>query len=94
MRVSRRDRVRFAGGSGFELAARIELPVGRPRGHALFAHCFTCSKDLKAARWISLALAERGIAVMRFDFTGIGESEGDFVDTFPGVEPYPCEVAP
>jgi len=77
----RRDRVRFRGGSGFELAARVELPVGRPRAHALFAHCFTCSKDLKAARWISLALAERGIAVMRFDFTGIGESEGDFVDT-------------
>jgi putative redox protein len=47
----------------------------------LFAHCFTCSKDLKAARWISLALAERGIAVMRFDFTGIGESEGDFENT-------------
>ena len=77
----RRDRVRFRGGSGFELAARVELPVGRPRAHALFAHCFTCSKDLKAARWISLALAERGIAVLRFDFTGIGESEGDFVDT-------------
>lgn len=77
----RRDRVRFRGGSGFELSARVELPVGRPRAHALFAHCFTCSKDLKAARWISLALAERGIAVLRFDFTGIGESEGDFVDT-------------
>jgi uncharacterized OsmC-like protein/alpha/beta superfamily hydrolase len=77
----RRDRVRFPGGSGFELAARVELPVGQPRAYALFAHCFTCSKDLKAARWISLALAERGIAVLRFDFTGIGESEGDFVDT-------------
>jgi len=81
MNKLRRDRVRFRGGSGFELAARVELPVGRPRAHALFAHCFTCSKDLKAARWISLALAERGIAVLRFDFTGIGESEGDFVDT-------------
>jgi putative redox protein len=77
----RRDRVKFRGGSGFELAARVELPVGRPRAHALFAHCFTCSKDLKAARRISMALAERGIAVMRFDFTGIGESEGDFVET-------------
>jgi uncharacterized OsmC-like protein/alpha/beta superfamily hydrolase len=81
MNKLRRDRVRFRGGSGFELAARVELPVGPPRAHALFAHCFTCSKDLKAARWISLALAERGIAVLRFDFTGIGESEGDFVDT-------------
>ena len=81
MSKSRRDRVRFRGGSGFELAARVELPVGQPRAYALFAHCFTCSKDLKAARWISLALAERGIAVLRFDFTGIGESEGDFVDT-------------
>lgn len=74
-------KLRFQGAFGDELAARVELPVGKPTACALFAHCFTCGKDLKAAVRISRALAERGIAVLRFDFTGLGESEGDFADT-------------
>jgi putative redox protein len=76
-----RERVRFPGARGQELVAQIDRPSGEPRAWALFAHCFTCSKDLKGARWVSRALAEQGIAVLRFDFTGIGESEGDFSET-------------
>ena len=79
------ERVRFPGAFGGELAARLDRPGGRsgeePTAYALFAHCFTCSKDLKAVGRISRALVERGIAVLRFDFTGLGESEGDFADT-------------
>jgi putative redox protein len=75
------DRITFHGASGEELAARIELPAGEPLAWALFAHCFTCSKDLRAAREITRTLAGRGFAVLRFDFTGLGESEGDFADT-------------
>src|SRR5207245_9827062 len=71
----------FPGASGATLAARLEAPAERPRAYALFAHCFTCSKDSKAATYISAALAERGIAVLRFDFTGLGGSEGDFAST-------------
>jgi uncharacterized OsmC-like protein/alpha/beta superfamily hydrolase len=77
----RRKRVRFRGSEGAELVGRLEQPEGPPRAYALFAHCFTCSKDLKAAGWISRALVDRGIGVLRFDFTGIGESAGDFADT-------------
>ena len=73
--------VRFPGADGQQLAARVEQPATGPRAVALFAHCFTCSKDLRSARWISQALVEQGIAVVRFDFTGLGESEGDFADT-------------
>jgi putative redox protein len=77
-----RKRLKFPGAFGDELVGRLELPdAGEPAAYALFAHCFTCSKDLKAAGWISRALVERGVAVFRFDFTGIGESEGDFADT-------------
>jgi putative redox protein len=72
------ERLRFRGAFGDELSARLEQPSGEVRGYALFAHCFTCSKDLRAAREISRALADRGFAVLRFDFTGLGESEGDF----------------
>lgn len=72
------ERLRFRGAFGDELSARLEQPRGEVRGHALFAHCFTCSKDLRAAREISRALADSGFAVLRFDFTGLGESEGDF----------------
>ena len=74
------EHLRFPGSGGQILAARLDspdIPLGAPVAYALFAHCFTCSKDLKAAGWISRALVERGIAVLRFDFTGIGESEGE-----------------
>ena len=71
----------FPGVSGENLAARLDLPAGVPRAYALFAHCFTCSKDVFAAARISTALAERGIAVLRFDFTGLGSSGGDFANT-------------
>jgi uncharacterized OsmC-like protein/alpha/beta superfamily hydrolase len=67
---------------GQRLAARLELPLDEaPEAWALFAHCFTCGKDIKAAYHISKALAARGIAVLRFDFTGLGESEGEFAAT-------------
>jgi len=70
--------IRFPTAQGHELAARLELPAGTPRAYALFAHCFTCSKDSKAAVYIAQALAARGIAVLRFDFTGLGTSGGEF----------------
>jgi putative redox protein len=73
--------VSFPGAFGTTLAARLDLPAGAPLAYALFAHCFTCSKESKAAATISQALAERGIAVLRFDFTGLGGSEGDFANT-------------
>ena len=79
--VQQTQSVGFPGASGATLAARLEVPAERPRAYALFAHCFTCSKDTKAATYISAALAERGIAVLRFDFTGLGGSEGDFANT-------------
>ena len=75
------ERVSFPGAFGHDLAARIDRPAGEARAWALFAHCFTCSKDLKAVRRINRSLNERGIAVLRFDFTGLGESGGDFADT-------------
>ncbi|MEE8523996.1 MAG: alpha/beta fold hydrolase [Thermoanaerobaculia bacterium] len=75
------ERVTFPGAYGDLLAARLDHHGSEPRAYALFAHCFTCSKDLKAVSRISRALVERGIAVLRFDFTGLGESEGDFADS-------------
>ena len=64
------------------LAARLDLPPkGEPRAYAVFAHCFTCTKDIFAAQRIAGALAERGIAVLRFDFTGLGHSDGEFANT-------------
>jgi uncharacterized OsmC-like protein/fermentation-respiration switch protein FrsA (DUF1100 family) len=76
------QRVAFKGPGGHELAARLELPPsGRPSAYALFAHCFTCSKSIRAAVDITRALSGLGIAVVRFDFTGLGESEGDFADS-------------
>jgi len=75
-------KVRFPNATSQMLAAYLELPPdGEPVAYALFAHCFTCSKDLKAAFNISRALSTAGVAVLRFDFTGLGESEGDFADT-------------
>lgn len=73
--------VRFPASQGHDLAARLELPAGKPRAYALFAHCFTCSKDSKGAAFMSQALAARGIAVLRFDFTGLGQSGGEFADS-------------
>ncbi|MGI8942791.1 MAG: bifunctional alpha/beta hydrolase/OsmC family protein [Qipengyuania sp.] len=63
---------------GHELAGSLELPTGLVRGAALFAHCFTCTKSSKAAVAVARALASEGIATLRFDFTGLGESEGEF----------------
>jgi len=77
----RTESVNFTGALGDTLAARIDRPLGPIRGFALFAHCFTCSKDLAAARRIAAGLAERGIAVLRFDFTGLGHSDGEFANT-------------
>ncbi|MFM1816652.1 MAG: hypothetical protein RLZ98_3347 [Pseudomonadota bacterium] len=74
-------RLAFPGSGGGELAAALDMPVGAPRAYALFAHCFTCSKDLHASRRLSAGLAALGIAVLRFDFTGLGNSEGDFAST-------------
>src|SRR5690348_14503508 len=73
--------LRIPASQGHELAARLEMPAGSPRAYALFAHCFTCSKDSKAAAYIGQALAARGIAVLRFDFTGLGSSGGAFADS-------------
>ncbi len=68
----------FPGSQGGKLAARLHLPDGPARAAALFAHCFTCSKESRAASQVSRALAREGIATLRFDFTGHGESEGEF----------------
>ncbi len=74
--------ITFPGASGAPLAARLDLPTGvAPHALALFAHCFTCSKDTRAAAFISEALADAGIATLRFDFTGLGGSGGDFANT-------------
>ncbi|GHH71854.1 hypothetical protein GCM10018793_07940 [Streptomyces sulfonofaciens] len=78
-RTSRR--IEFPGSEGAPLAARLELPEGPPRACAVFAHCFTCGKDGLAAARISRALSAGGLAVLRFDFTGLGDSGGDFSRT-------------
>ena len=75
------ERFQFPGAEGQQLAAALELPEGKPLAYALFAHCFTCGKDVLAARRIAVALAAKGIAVLRFDFTGLGSSEGDFANS-------------
>ena len=76
-----RSMVKFPGSLGAQLAARLDVPSGKPVAYALFAHCFTCSKDTLAASRIGAALTARGIAVLRFDFTGLGSSDGDFANT-------------
>lgn len=75
------EKVTFAGHAGDLLAARLDLPSGQVRSAAILAHCFTCSKDIAAARRISGRLAALGIAVLRFDFTGLGHSGGEFANT-------------
>ena len=75
------ERITFTGHGGHTLAARLDLPEGPHLATALFAHCFTCSKDIPAARRIAGRLAAMGIAVMRFDFTGLGHSDGEFENT-------------
>jgi len=75
------EKISFAGAQGHQLAARLDFPVGPPRAYALFAHCFTCSKDIFAASRISSELTAHGFAVLRFDFTGLGASEGEFANT-------------
>ena len=79
------ERITFPAHDGQTLVGRLELPTGRPpRAFALFAHCFTCTKKIKATVTISGSLVRQGIGVLRFDFTGLGESDGDFADTtFP-----------
>src|SRR6201994_4295819 len=75
------ERFQFTGSEGQQLAAALDTPDGPVHAYALFAHCFTCGKDVLAAKRIAVALASRGIAVLRFDFTGFGSSEGDFANS-------------
>ena len=74
-------RLNFAGHSGASLSARLDLPNRPVRAYALFAHCFTCSKDLAAVRRVAAELARAGIALLRFHFTGLGSSDGEFSST-------------
>jgi alpha/beta superfamily hydrolase len=75
------EKIEFTGALGETLSAKIDLPEGDHHSCALFAHCFTCSKNLKAVVNIAKALNRKGIAVFRFDFTGLGDSDGSFEDT-------------
>ncbi len=75
------EKFTFPGSSGSELAARLDRPASTPRAYALFAHCFTCTKDIFAANRISEGLVGKGIGVLRFDFTGLGASQGEFANT-------------
>ena len=75
------QRVYFAGHSGAILAGIVDLPESEPRDYLIFAHCFTCTKDIKAVVRISRSLAQHGFGVLRFDFTGLGDSQGDFSST-------------
>lgn len=72
------ERITFTNAAGHELSGALELPAGKVRSAALFAHCFTCTKQSRAATRITRALADIGLATLRFDFTGLGGSEGDF----------------
>ena len=86
--VTTNEDITFLGTRGQALSGVLSLPAGTARAFAVFAHCFTCGKDSHAAARISRALAERGIGVLRFDFTGLGESGGDFADTT-----FSCDVS-
>jgi uncharacterized OsmC-like protein/alpha-beta hydrolase superfamily lysophospholipase len=75
------ERFDFPNAQGQKLAALLDRPAGEPRAYALFAHCFTCGKDIHAAKRVAEGLTALGIAVLRFDFTGLGSSEGEFANT-------------
>src|SRR5438874_12864618 len=75
------ERFSFPNAQGERLSALLDKPAGQPAAYALFAHCFTCGKDVLAAKRIAEGLTARGIAVLRFDFTGLGASEGEFANT-------------
>ena len=77
----RTERFEFSNAKGEKLAATLDLPLGEPTAYALFAHCFTCGKDNLAAKRIAERLSVNGIAALRFDFTGLGGSEGEFANT-------------
>ena len=77
----RTERFEFPNAQGEKLAATLDLPLGEPTAFALFAHCFTCGKDILAAKRIAERLSVHGIATLRFDFTGLGGSEGEFANT-------------
>jgi len=79
--MSNREKFQFEGSTGEQLSALLETPDKAPIATAIFAHCFTCGKDIAAASRIARALVKRGYAVMRFDFTGLGNSDGDFANT-------------
>ena len=79
--ATRIRRITFEGSGGEQLAARLDLPAGPPKAFALFAHCFTCSKDLRAASRLAAVLTDQGYGLLRFDFTGLGASEGEFANT-------------
>lgn len=82
LRNMRSQKIEFSNNNGYKLSARLEFPIdSHPVAYAIFAHVFTGSKNLNATRHISRALTLNGIAVLRFDFTGLGQSEGDFADT-------------
>lgn len=92
---ARSKKISFTGAQGDELAALLDLPAGPVRAYAVFAHCFTCSKDVFAAARISGALADLGIGVFRFDFTGLGMSGGEFANTnfSSNIEDLLCAVS-
>lgn len=78
----RYQKVSFKNAEGLELSGRLDFPlIGKPKAYVLFAHCFTCSKNLKSVEHISQAFTQQGMAILRFDFTGLGQSKGDFADT-------------
>jgi alpha-beta hydrolase superfamily lysophospholipase len=79
--IARNEKMTFVGAQGDQLAARLDLPNGDPKGYAIFAHCFSCSKDMFAAARVAEGLTSHGIAVLRFDFTGLGASDGEFANT-------------
>ena len=76
------QKIKFTNRAGYALSAILDSPsISGVKAYAIFAHCFTCSKDIQAVRTISRSLGAKGIAVLRFDFTGLGRSEGEFADT-------------